>query len=458
MMKNLILITGLLFCLQNLINGQVSLPKETKEQKAERLAWWTGDRFGMFIHWGIYASPARHEWVKNYEKLTNEQYQKYFEVFNPDLYNPKEWAAKAKEAGMKYVVMTAKHHDGFCLFESRFTDYKATNTPAGRDLFKEYIEAFRAAGLRVGVYYSLLDWHHPDYTIDRNHPLKPATDKEYEVLNKGKNMDVYRKYIKDQVRELLTNYGKIDLLWLDYSFPSGNFGKGKKDWDSENLLKMVRDLQPGIIVNDRLDLLDVEGGSDFTTPEQYKVSKWPEKNGIRVPWETCQTFSGSWGYYRDENTWKSTKQLLVLLIETVSKGGNLLLNVGPTARGVFDYRATEKLTEIGEWMKYNSRSVYNCTEVPEGFKTPENSLLTYNPKTKCIYVHLLDYPMEWFTLKGFGGKVKYAQFLHDGSEIQFGKPRHNVTYQETLAEEDVMLILPTIKPNVEIPVIEVFLK
>jgi hypothetical protein len=135
--------------------------------------------------------------------------------------------------------MTAKHHDGFCLFESRFTDYKATNTPAGRDLFKEYIEAFRAAGLRVGVYYSLLDWHHPDYTIDRNHPLKPATDKEYEVLNKGKNMDVYRKYIKDQVRELLTNYGKIDLLWLDYSFPSGNFGKGKKDWDSENLLLMT---------------------------------------------------------------------------------------------------------------------------------------------------------------------------------------------------------------------------
>lgn len=457
-MKKLLFTTTLILISLYLLNGQINLPKETREQKTERLAWWTADRFGMFIHWGIYASPARHEWVKNYEKLTNEQYQKYFDVFNPDLYNPKEWAASARAAGMKYVVMTAKHHDGFCLFDSKFTDYKATNTRAGRDLIKEYIEAFRNEGLKVGIYYSLLDWHHPDYTIDRNHPLKPASDKDYETLNKGKNMDVYRKYIKDQVRELLTNYGKIDLLWLDYSFPAGNFGKGRKDWDSENLLKMVRELQPGLIVNDRLDLLDIEGGWDFTTPEQYKVSRWPEKNGVRVPWETCQTFSGSWGYYRDENTWKSTKQLLVLLIETVSKGGNLLLNVGPTARGVFDYRATEKLSDIGEWMKYNNRSIYNCTAAPEGFITPENSLLTYNPESRTIYVHLLDYPMQWFTLKGFGGKVKYAQFLHDGSEIQFGKPRSNVTHQETLAEEDLMLVLPIIKPNIEVPVIELFLK
>ncbi len=456
-MKNLLLLLTLILLMTNTITGQNN-NRETSEQKTERLAWWTGDRFGMFIHWGIYASPARHEWVKNYEKLTSEQYQKYFEVFNPDLYDPKVWAEKAKEAGMKYVVMTAKHHDGFCLFDSKFTDYKATNTSAGRDLIKEYVEAFRAAGLKVGIYYSLLDWHHPDYTIDRNHPQRPSSEKEYEILNKGKNMDVYRKYIKDQVRELLTNYGKIDLLWLDYSFPAGNFGKGRKDWDSENLLKLVRELQPGIIVNDRLDLLDVEGGWDFTTPEQYKVSKWPEKNGVRVPWETCQTFSGSWGYYRDENTWKSTKQLLVLLIETVSKGGNLLLNVGPTARGLFDYRANEKLTEIGKWMKYNNRSIYNCTAAPEGFSTPENTLLTYNPKTRSLYVHLLDYPMNWFTLKGLGGKVKYAQFLHDGSEIQFGKPRHNVTHQETLSEEDLMLILPTIQPNMEIPVIELFLK
>jgi len=442
------------------MNGFSQLAEETPDQKQERMEWWTKARFGMFIHWGLYASPARHEWVKRYERMSNEDYEKYFEIFYPDLYDPHEWAKKAKEAGMKYAVITAKHHEGFCLFDSKYTDYKATNTPIGRDLLKEWVEAFRAEGLKVGFYYSLLDWHHPDYTIDRNHPLSASSDEKYDELNKGKDMDIYRHYIKDQVRELLTNYGKIDIIWLDYSFPTSenyDHGKDHDDWDSENLLKMVRELQPGIIVNDRLDLLDVEGGWDFTTPEQYKVSKWPEKNGIRVPWETCQTFSGSWGYYRDEMTWKDTKQLLVLLIETVSKGGNLLLNVGPTARGTFDYRANEKLEEMGEWMKYNNRSIYACTEAPAEYTRPDHSLLTYNPETNRLYVHLLDYPMKWFTLKGYEGKVKYAQFLHDGSEIKFGKPRHNVTHQESKGKEDVILILPMVKPDVEVPVIELIL-
>ncbi|HAZ04640.1 MAG: alpha-L-fucosidase [Bacteroidetes bacterium GWF2_42_66] len=431
---------------------------ETGAQKKERMAWWTNDRFGMFIHWGIYALPARHEWVKRHERMTNEQYQKYFELFNPDLYNPAGWAKKAKEAGMKYAVITTKHHDGFCLFDSKYTDYKATNTPIGKDLIKEWVEAFRAEGMKVGFYYSLLDWHHPHYIIDRNHPQSASSNEEYEALNKGRDMGIYRQYVKNQLREILTNYGKIDILWLDYSFPSGKHGKGRDDWDSEGLLKIVRELQPGIILNDRLDLLDVNGGWDFTTPEQYKVSKWPERNGVKVPWETCQTFSGSWGYYRDEATWKDIRQLLTLLIETVSKGGNLLLNVGPTARGMFDSRATERLESIGEWMKYNSRAIYNCTEVPEGFTSPENSLMTYNPETNRLYIHLLEYPLQYCTLKGFAGKVKYAQFLHDGSEIKFGEPRHNVTYQEQKADEDLILILPVVKPNVEIPVVELILQ
>ena len=459
-MKTKLIFLSLIFILFFTSIAKAQLPKETPEQKKERMSWWENDRLGMFIHWGLYASPARHEWVKRNERMNNEEYQKYFEIFNPDLYNPSEWAKKAKEAGMKYAVITSKHHEGFCLFDSDYTYYKATNTPIGRDLLKEWVEAFRAEGLKVGFYYSLLDWHHPDYTIDRNHPLSASSDKEYDKLNKGKDMNVYRQYVKDQVREILTNYGKIDIIWLDYSFPSRkdyDHGKDRNDWDSENLLKMVRELQPQIIINDRLDLLDVEGGWDFTTPEQYKVSKWPEKNGVKVPWETCQTFSGSWGYYRDEMTWKNTKQLLVLLIETVSKGGNLLLNVGPTARGTFDYRANENLEEIGEWMKYNNRSIYGCTEAPPEFVAPDNTLLTYNPETNRLYVHLLDYPMKWFTLKGFEGKVKYAQFLHDGSEIKFGKPRHNVTHQETKGEDDVILILPMVKPNVEIPVIELIL-
>jgi alpha-L-fucosidase len=444
-------ITALLLLL--LFNSQPSqsqLPKETEAQKAQRLKWWTDARFGMFIHWGLYASPARHEWVKNNERMTNEQYQKYFDIFNPDLYNPKEWARQAKEAGMKYVVLTAKHHEGFCLFDSKFTDYKATNTPFGKDIIKEYVEAFRAEGLKVGFYYSLIDWHHPDYTIDRYHPQRTDSDTAYARMNKGKDMSKYREYIKNQVRELLTNYGEISIIWFDFSFPGKN-GKGHDDWDSENLLKMARSLQPGIIVDDRLDLRDVEGGWDFTTPEQVKVAKWPEVNGKKVAWETCQTFSGSWGYYRDETSWKSPAQLIELLVESVSKGGNLLLNVGPTARGAFDYRAQDRLKAMGEWMKYNSRSVYNCTEAPAEFTPPANSLLTYNPVTKRLYIHLLSYPLDRLTLSGMADKVKYIQFLHDASEIRFSKGSGE-------AANNLSLQLPVQKPPVEIPVIEVFLK
>lgn len=426
------------------------LPKETEAQKMERMLWWTEARFGMFIHWGLYALPARHEWVKNRERMTNEEYQKYFELFNPDLYNPKEWAKMAKNAGMKYVVLTAKHHEGFCLFDSEYTDYKATNTPCGRDLIKEYVEAFRAEGLKVGFYYSLIDWHHPDYTIDSRHPQRQESDAEYEELNKGRDMNRYREYMKNQVRELLTNYGEISIIWFDFSFP-GKHGKGREDWDSENLLKLARSLQPGIIVDDRLDLKDVEGGWDFTTPEQYKVEKWPEYNGKRVPWETCQTFSGSWGYYRDETTWKSTAQLLELLIESVSKGGNLLLNVGPTARGTFDYRAQERLKSLGEWMKVNSRSIYCCTEAPLELQAPPNSLLTYNPATNRLYIHLLAYPLNRVTIKNIADKVQYVQFLHDASEIGMTRGRDE-------ASNDLILSLPVLKPPVEIPVLEVYLK
>ncbi len=448
----------MIFLALQTLTASADLPRETPQQKAERMQWWTDARFGMFIHWGLYSEAARHEWVKKVERMTNEEYEKYFKLFNPDLYNPKEWAKMAKAAGMKYAVITTKHHDGFCLFDSKYTDYKAINTPCGKDLIKEWVDAFRAEGLKVGFYYSLLDWHHPDYTIDRNHPQSAKTDEEYERLNKGRDMNKYRAYIKNQVRELLTQYGKIDIIWLDYSFPSGKHGKNHKDWDSEILLKMVRELQPQIIVNDRLDLLDKSEGWDFTTPEQYKVSKWPERNGKRIPWETCQTFSGSWGYYRDEATWKSPHQLLELLIESVSKGGNLLLNVGPTARGVFDSRAMDRLNAMGEWMKYNSRSIYGCTQAPDEFPKPDNALLTYNQKTGRLYVHLLDYPMGRLTLNGFGGRVKYARFLHDASEIRFGRPRHNVTYQESQKAQDLILMLPVVKPKVEIPVIELFLK
>jgi alpha-L-fucosidase len=433
------------------LQAQKRLFNETAQQKEKRMAWWVHDRFGMFIHWGLYALPARHEWVKRWERLNDTQYQSYFELFNPDMFDAKAWAKAAKAAGMKYAVLTTKHHEGFCLFDSKYTDYKATNTPAKRDLVKEFVEAFRAEGIKVGFYYSLLDWHHPDFTIDVLHPQQPANDADtaYARLNKGRDMEKYRQYMRNQVTELLTRYGKIDIMWLDFSYP-GNKGHGKdhKDWGSVELLKLIRKLQPGIIVDNRLDLGAYEDGEDFLTPEQVKVEELDQFKG--KTWETCQTFSGSWGYFRDEDTWKTHKQLLALLIGAVSKGGNLILNVGPTARGVFDARATRALDSISHWMQYNNKAVYGCTYPPAGFETPANTMVSYNPQTKRLYVHLFEYPGNTFTLPGYKGKIKYAQFLHDNSEIRFKTAESNTN--------DVILSLPNKKPGFEVPVIELVLE
>lgn len=430
---------------------QTTARAETPAERDQRMAWWRDARFGMFIHWGLYAMPARHEWVRHHERIANEQYQKYFERFNPDLYNPRDWAKMAKAAGMKYVVLTAKHHEGFCLFDSKFTDYKSTNTPCKRDLVREYVDAFRAEGLKVGFYYSLLDWHHPDYTIDHRHPLRPASDKDFTdenfaKLNQGRDMAKYRQYMKDQVRELLTNYGEISIIWFDFSFP-GKFGKNRDDWDSEGLWKLTHELQPNILVDNRLDL---PGKEDFDTPEQVSAAEL-QKNykGKHIDWETCQTFSGSWGYFRDEKTWKSNEQLLQLLITSVAHGGNLLLNVGPTGRGEFDYRAKDRLNGLAAWMHSNDRSIYGCTYAPDEFAAPADTLLTYNPKTKRLYVHLMKYPTDGkLTLPGAADKVQYAQFLHDASEIRYTGGEKN----------SLILQLPTDKPPVTIPVVEVFVK
>ncbi len=407
----------------------------------------------MFIHWGLYALPARHEWVKNYERITDEQYRKYFNLFYPDLYDPREWARAAKRAGMKYFVITTKHHEGFCLFDSKHTDYKATNTPIGKDLIRMAADAFREEGLRVGFYYSLIDWHHPDFTVDRIHPMRD--NNEAREKNKNRDMAQYREYLFSQVREILTDYGAIDALFLDYSYP-GEDGKGRNDWDSEKLLALVRKLQPNIIVNDRLDLLNVPGGWDFRTPEQFMPREWVKVDGKKVPWETCQTFSGSWGYHRDETTWKSVSQLICMLIETVSKGGNLLLNVGPTARGTFDDRALARLEGIGRWMRLHDRSIYGCTEAPEEFMAPNNCLLTWNPKTRRLYVHVLEWPMGTLHLDGYAGKIKYAQLLNDGSEVRFTERPDWQSRVEKVTARTVSLRIPVQKPDVEIPVIEVY--
>lgn len=439
-----------------LIAGTASAQKlkkignETAAQKAKRMSWWTQDRFGMFIHFGLYSGAARHEWVKHNEHMTNEQYQKYFDQFNPDLFDPVKWAKAAKAAGMKYAVLTTKHHEGFCLFDSKYTDYKATNTPAKRDLVREYVNAFRSQGLKVGFYYSLLDWHHPDYTMDDAHPLVQVDTSQanYDRLNKGRDMAKYRQYLRNQITELLTNYGKIDILWLDWTWDkSDKRGKHADDWGAVELLKLVRKLQPGIIVNNRLGLDDYADGGDFQTPEQVSTTELNKYRG--KIFETCQTFSGSWGYYRDEYSWKTHRQLLDLLITSVSNGGNLILNVGPTARGEFDYRATNALDSMAYWMHANSPSIYNCTYAPAAYKIPEGQKLTYNPTIRRLYVHLYNYPKDGkLILPGYNGKIKYAQFLNDHSEL---------LYKAAENSEDLVLTLPLKKPPYEIPVVELTL-
>ena len=444
------------------------ITNETPEQKVARMAWWTHDRFGMFIHFGMYAVPGRHEWVKSIEAIDDATYDgKYFPRFNPDLYDAKEWAASAKAAGMKYMVLTAKHHEGFCMWDTATTDYKITKTEFRRDLVREYVDACRAAGLKVGFYFSIKDWHHPDYIVDRTHPLFRRLERDglkgeelraaVAKLNEGRDWERYRKYMYDQVRELLTKYGKIDIIWFDYTVKDKEYGKTYKSWDAVRLVRMTRELQPGVLIDNRLDLMDTDDGWDFVTPEQFKVQTWPTVRGKKVPWETCQTFSGSWGYHRDQDTWKSVPQLLELLIHSVSKGGNLIMNVGPTARGEFDWRAKERLEGFAKWMHWNSRSIYGCGVAPDGFDSPNGCLVTYNAKTNRLYIHLCDYPMGFLPV-AFLDRVEYAQFLHDGSEIFLRQPTKRHSQSGDQEGELGGLVLPVKKPAVEIPVVECWLK
>ena len=433
---------------------------ENKQYPHGDTSWFQRDRFGMFIHWGLYAMPARHEWIRNQEGILDEDYQVYFDLFDPDMFNPKEWAASAKKAGMKYFVITAKHHEGFCLWDSKYTDYKATNTAAGRDLLREVIDAFRAEGLKVGLYYSLIDWHHPEFTIDTLHPMFKhghLTEEEINEINSKRDMAKYRKYMLDQITELLTDYGKIDILWFDFSYPQVKNGKGRDDWGSEDIIALIRKLQPWVIIDNRLDL---PGASDITTPEQYTPRRgMTDEAGNPVVWEGCQTFSGSWGYYRDEMSWKTPELCIQMLIHHVSRGGNMLMNVGPTARGYIDARAESRLEAFGKWMKYHSRSIYNCTYAPEEFEEPLDCRYTYNPETDRLYLHIFSWPHKKVVLPGIGDKIRYIQLLNDGSECQFTvKDGSSGTHMfEKGNPGDVDVILPALKPDVAVPVLEIFL-
>lgn len=405
------------------------------EERAKRTEWFRKDRFGMFIHWGLYAIPARGEWVRSKECISVEDYQQYFEEFNPIYYDPRKWARLAKNAGMKYAVLTTKHHDGFCLFDSAYTDYKATNTKAGRDLVREYVDAFRAEGLKVGFYYSLLDWHHPDYPHygDRQHPMR--FNEEYK--GKEHHFENYVTYMHNQVRELLTNYGKIDIMWFDFSYDDMS---GEK-WEATKLVEMIRSLQPDIILDNRLsgdgntgieaidDNTPIYKG-DFESPEQIIPAEGLlDTMGRKVPWEACMTLNNNWGYAAADKDYKSAKDVIRMLVECVSKDGNLLINVGPTAKGEITKESVAVLEQVGEWMHENCDSIYHCG-MAEQMAKPEWGRYTQNGNK--LYAHVYDKFVNSIRFDNLNGKVKKIRLLSDGSELSMEKPWNSARFPDDL--------------------------
>lgn len=454
----------------------------TSTAPAGDTTWFTAARFGLFIHWGLFSMTGRDFAHQRETAMTAEQYAaRYFPRFDPDLYDPQAWADAAARAGMKYVVIIAKHHEGFCLWDSRYTDFTAVNTAAGRDLLRPMLDAFRARGLRTGLYYSLLDWHHPDFTVDQLHPQSHG---DRQQLNAGRDMNRYREFVRNQVRELLTEYGPIDVFWADYNYddaawthraanpgnkaafleavktgwtrfdPAVDPGKGAEDWDAAGLMELIRELQPQILVNDRLG-----GDFDIVTPEQAVPSRWPTlDDGTPAVWETCETMYGHWGYNPAMPNLKSPEQLVALLVEIVSKGGNLLLNVGPNGRGEIDAPSLDRLASLGEWMRQHGRSIHGCTQAPPELvaSLPRGTLATYNPDARRVYLHLLHWPAQPLVVPDLGKHVEYAQFLHDGAELR--SPSHPLALLHAPDPKDLWLELPIARPRVTIPVVELFLR
>ena len=390
------------------------------EEIRQRTKWFMEDRFGMFIHWGLYSIPACGEWMMSQKEMTIEEYSKYFDQFDPVDYDPKKWVRLAKKAGMKYVVLTAKHHDGFCLFDSKLTDYKSTNTKAGRDLVREFVDACREEGLKVGLYFSIIDWHHPDFPKygDRQHPMRNNPAYKDEKID----FDRYLAYMHGQIKELVTGYGKLDLLWFDFSYDDMT---GEK-WKATELIKMVRKYQPDVIIDNRLEGSAEDSGSiltanpteysgDFASPEQMiPPAGIRNELGNPVPWEACLTLNNNWGYSSSDRHYKSAEMVIHMLVECVSKGGNLLLNVGPDAKGRIPKESVKILEEVGEWMDENSKSIYGCgyAEIDK----PEWGRYTRNGNK--IYAHVMEPQAGAIPLTGIHGKIKKLRRLSDNSEVK----------------------------------------
>lgn len=385
-----------------------------------RVDWFRKARFGMFIHWGLYSIPGRGEWVRSNEQMPEADYMPFFREFSAPDFDPKAWARTARAAGMRYVVMTAKHHDGFCLFDSALTEFKSTNTPFGRDAVAEFVEAVRGEGLKVGLYFSLIDWHHPDYPHygDRYHPMRenPA------YSNENREFDRYLDYLHGQVREICSNYGKLDLLWFDFGY---DHLRGEA-WRGTELVSMVRALQPDVVMDNRIEVSGEGFGSlyqcaptpyhgDFVTPEKMIPPRGlRDVQGNPLVWEACITMNNNWGYCGTDHCYKPAPLLIKKLVECVSKGGNMILNVGPDGRGNIPPESLEILTQMGAWMAKNGESIYGCG--PAALEKPEYGRVT--ARGDRLYFHIYENTLGPLPLMGLRKEnIRGLRLLATGQEV-----------------------------------------
>ncbi len=385
--------------------ARAQTPRETPQQLEARTKWWREARFGMFIHWGIYAVPAdatdlegRHriaEWYLSNKQMQVKDYEKFAAQFNPVKFDAAQWVATAKNAGMKYIVITSKHHDGFCMFDTKLTDYSITKaTPWKRDPMKELAAECRRQGLKFCFYHSIMDWHHSDYVPRR------AWEKETRPGGEA-SLDRYIAYMKGQLRELLTHYGPIGIIWFD-----GGWEHNAQELDSQEVNAMIRSLQPSVLINDRDKLPE-----DYATPEQnIPPNALP---GGRL-WETCMTINDTWGYAKNDTSWKSAEDLTRKLIDIASKGGNFLLNVGPTAEGEFPEAINERLGQMGAWMKVNGESIYGTTKCP--FRNlPFDGRCT--AKGTRLFLQVFNWPSQGLVLNDLLTPLRGARALDGGEAL-----------------------------------------
>ena len=372
--------------------GDTGPRTSTIEDRDRRMQWWHEARFGMFIHFGLYSVLGRHEWVMEEEGIPVAEYQQLAKQFDPKPHAAREWAKLAKRAGMKYMVMTTKHHEGFCHFNTQLTDYCAPKQAAGRDLAAEFVEAAQAEGLRHGFYYSLMDWHHPD-------GARCKTDEEARRR--------FVDYIHGQVRELCTNYGKVDVLWYDVNWPLTAEG-----WESEKMNKMVRGLQPDILINNRSGIPE-----DFTTPEQHIQAS-------AAPWEACMTMNDSWGYQRADDNWKSPKTIVRNLLQCTRDQGNYLLNIGPKADGSIPEESVGILTHVGKWMDNHAELIHKADQC----KARNSAFAQFTRQGNTLFIHAHYWPGETLAVGGLQQKVLSAKMYPSGKAVKFEQEEFRVRF------------------------------